>query len=193
MAAKKEDKLERTYNVPLRSGFVNTPKHRRTKKAVSVLKLFVKKHMKTDDILIGQNLNKELWKNGIKNPPHHVKINVTKEDNIAKAELVGFEFKEEKRPEQPVQEENTLKDKLAAKLGVKDEMADKKKDDKPKQEESEKKTEEKKPEATEKTAPVAEKEPKVEKKEKTDEKPKKVETKTENKPTSLTNPKEIKK
>ena len=149
--------------------------------------------MKTDDILIGQNLNRELWKNGIKNPPHHVKITITKEDDVAKAELVGFEFKEEKRPEQPVQEENTLKDKLAAKLGVKDEMADKKKDDKPKKEDPKKKTEEIKPEEPTKTAPNAEKEPKVEKKEKTAEKPKKVETKTENKPISSSKPKEIKK
>ena len=115
----KKEKLERTYNVPLRSGFVNTAKYKRAKKAVNILKEFIKKHMKTDEVKLGQNLNRELWKHGMKNPPHHVKITVTKEDDVAMAELVGFEYNEEKRPEKKVEEETTLKDRLTAKLGGK--------------------------------------------------------------------------
>lgn len=85
--------IERTYNVPLRSGFRNTAKYKKTKKAITTLKEFLSRHMKSDKILIGKNLNQYLWKNGIKNPPHHVKITAIKEDDgTVKAELLGFKY-----------------------------------------------------------------------------------------------------
>ena len=38
-----------------------------------------------------------LWEHGIKNPPHHVKVDAVKDDkNIIKAELTGFVFEERK-------------------------------------------------------------------------------------------------
>ena len=59
--AKKEETaktvLERVYNVPL-----------------------IAKHMKSDNIILGKYVNKELWKHGIKNPPHHIKISAKKDD-----------------------------------------------------------------------------------------------------------------
>lgn len=85
--------IERTYNVPLRIGFRNTARYKKTKKAVTTLREFLAKHMKSDKILIGKNLNKFLWKHGIKNPPHHVKVTVIKEDDgTVKAELLGFKY-----------------------------------------------------------------------------------------------------
>lgn len=82
--------LERTYNVPLRKGFINTPKYKRAKKAVNTLRLFLQKHMKSKDVKIGKYLNLKLWERGIKNPPHHVLVNATKDDKgVVKAELVG--------------------------------------------------------------------------------------------------------
>src|SRR3989338_5592071 len=100
--------LERTYNVPLRRGFISCPHYRRAKKAVAVLRKFLKRHMKADslkDIKIGKYANLEIWKNGIKNPPHHIKVNVKKNDEgIVFAELVGapeerIEIKEELKEE----------------------------------------------------------------------------------------------
>ncbi|MEM4637830.1 MAG: 50S ribosomal protein L31e [Candidatus Woesearchaeota archaeon] len=92
--------IERTYNVPLRSGFRNTAKYKKTKKAITTLKEFLSRHMKSDKILIGKNLNQYLWKNGIKNPPHHVKITVIKEDDgTVKAELLGFKYEHMKKAE----------------------------------------------------------------------------------------------
>ena len=64
--------IERVYNVPLRKGFKLTARYKKTKKAGSVLKEFLSKHMKQPDlnkVYIGKNLNKEIWKHGIKNPP----------------------------------------------------------------------------------------------------------------------------
>ena len=81
---KKEDTtksvLERVYNVPLRKEFLKVANWRRTEKAVTALRQFVAKHMKSDNIILGRYVNNELWKHGIKNPPHHVKISAKKDD-----------------------------------------------------------------------------------------------------------------
>ena len=87
--------LERTYNVPLRRKWVNVPKHRRAKKAVFALREFLKKHMKSDDVKLGKYVNELLWKHGMKNPPHHVKVTAVKDDKgVVKAELEGKTFEE---------------------------------------------------------------------------------------------------
>ncbi|HJN56647.1 MAG: 50S ribosomal protein L31e [Candidatus Woesearchaeota archaeon] len=91
--AKKEEKpktvLERNYNVPLRREFQKAPRWRRAKKAVTALREFVSKHMKSDNVLIGRYANELLWKDGIKNPPHHIKVNAVKDDKgTVKVELV---------------------------------------------------------------------------------------------------------
>lgn len=89
--------IERAYNIPLRKYFRNAPRYKRAKKAVSVLRIFLSKHMKSDNILIGKHLNLHLWSKGIKNPPHHVKVTVTKDDNgVVRAELEGYKIKEAK-------------------------------------------------------------------------------------------------
>ena len=65
MAKKTEDKLtlERVYNVPLRREFMKVPRYRRAKRAVSALKQFIAKHMKAEEIKLGEYVNLELWKN----------------------------------------------------------------------------------------------------------------------------------
>jgi large subunit ribosomal protein L31e len=107
---KKTDKakivLERVYNVPLRREFLKSPKWKRTKKAVRVLREFLMKHMKSSDVKIGKYLNLELWKCGIKNPPHHVKVNVTKDDKgTVRAELFGYPKEEPKEKKEKKAEE----------------------------------------------------------------------------------------
>ena len=112
-----EKTLERTYNVPLRKEFLKVPKYKRAKKAVKALKQFLAKHMKSDNVKIGKYLNDEIWKHGIKNPPHHVELNAVKDkEGLVTAELVGApvvekegEDKEEKKTplkkEEPKKEE----------------------------------------------------------------------------------------
>ena len=102
--AKKETKtttIERTYNVPLRREYLKVANWKRTKKAVSALRQFLAKHMKSEEVKLGKELNEHLWKHGIKNPPHHVKVNVSKDEKgVVKAELFGVkkkEVKEEKK------------------------------------------------------------------------------------------------
>jgi len=100
--------IERVYNIPLRKGFRQTTRYKKTKRAGAVLKEFLSRHMKQPDlskVLIGRNLNIELWKHGIKNPPCQVKVTVIKEDNgDVKAELYGFKYAHKKKAEKEEKE-----------------------------------------------------------------------------------------
>ncbi len=87
---------EKTYNIPLRKEFQKAPKYKRAKKAITALKDFLKRHLKSDDIKIGKHLNEKIWKDGIKNPPHHVKVTAKKDENVIHAELTGYSFEDEK-------------------------------------------------------------------------------------------------
>ncbi len=95
MAEKKEKEerkivLERTYIVPLRREWLKVPKYKRAKKAATALRQFAAKHMKAEIVKIGKYINLELWKHGIKNPPHKVKVICTKDDKgIVFVEMVG--------------------------------------------------------------------------------------------------------
>jgi large subunit ribosomal protein L31e len=107
--------IERVYNVPLRAEFLKVPRYRRAKKAANGLRSFLAKHMKVseDNVKIGKYANLEIWKHGIKNPPHHIKVNVKKDDEgIVRAELVGA-------PEAKVEEKTKIAVKDAKKTEVK--------------------------------------------------------------------------
>ena len=101
------DKLERTYTIPLRREYLKAPKYRRTEKASRALRDFLVKHMKSENIKIGKYLNEFLWMHGMKNPPHHVKVNVAKIEGAVYAELFGKPLKigkEEKKKEEKAEE-----------------------------------------------------------------------------------------
>ena len=72
--------LEREYNVPLRRETLKAPNYKRTNRAVSALRSFVKRHMKSTDVRISKDLNDKMWKDGIKNPPSKVSIKAVKND-----------------------------------------------------------------------------------------------------------------
>ncbi len=150
--AKKETKvkLERSYNIPIRKKTRETAKHKKTPRAIRVVRQFLQKHMKAEDVKLGPKLNLFMWKHGIKNPPHHVKVHAIKEDDVVRAELEGFEYKEAVKSEK-TKEPKTMKEKLEKKLGVKDMPEDE-------PEKVEKKTEETKAE-TKKETPAPEKVP----------------------------------
>lgn len=128
--AKKEDKkekkivLERVYNVPLRKKYQRAPRWKRTKRAVSALREFVMKNMKAKEVKMGKYANLELWKHGIKNPPHHIKVNCRKdEDGIVTAELVGAPEEKLKEPKKKAKKEEEIKVKDA--LGSEEEKIEK--------------------------------------------------------------------
>ncbi|MBI5390166.1 60S ribosomal protein L31 [Candidatus Woesearchaeota archaeon] len=100
--------MERSYVIPLRKEFQKAPPYKRAKKAGYALREFLQHHLKTDKVLIGKYLNLKIWERGIKNPPHHVKVNVIKdEQGVARAELEGHpvipvkKVKQEKKKAEP--------------------------------------------------------------------------------------------
>lgn len=123
MAKKKKEEvkivLERTYNIPLRKEWLKVARYKRAKKAVKAVREFLIKHMKSTEIKVGKYLNLEIWKHGIKNPPHHIKVNATKDDKgLVKAEIVGApkekepeEKKKEKKPKEGEKKEEKKEEK----------------------------------------------------------------------------------
>jgi len=167
---------ERVYNVPLRREYLKAPLYRRAKKAVTALREFVQKHMKSESISLSKDVNENIWKSGMRNPPHHIKIVAKKEkDGKVSVDLA----------DKPKKKAKTLKEtKRQEKL--------KKLDEKKKQEAKEAEEELKEvQEAEKKVSEEAKAEAKEEKKEeahdtkaKVEEKPKADEKKTESEPSN---------
>jgi large subunit ribosomal protein L31e len=160
MAETKE--IKREYNIPLRSYFSKKPKYRRAKVAIKGVISFLKKHMKSEQIKIGPVLNLEIWKHGIKNPPHHIKVVATKDkEGVVKAEMFGHEYVEAKKEEK----KQSIKDRMMEKMGgsqqtvvkkVKEEKAETKTEAKPEVKEETPKAEVKKEEKPVEKKPEAE-------------------------------------
>ena len=88
----KEEKpvLERTYVIPLRKVYQRAPRWKRTPRAVKAVREFIVRHMKADDVKMGKHLNMLLWKDGMKNPPHKVSVDCSKDkEGIVTVEIVG--------------------------------------------------------------------------------------------------------
>lgn len=114
--AKAEKTLERVYNIPLRKEYLKVPYWKRTKKAVVATRQFLQKHLKAKEVKLGTKLNEVLWEKGIKNPPHHIKVTVVKDEKgIVKAELFGYVPKVKEKSIKPAKAitEKTLSEKVA--------------------------------------------------------------------------------
>ena len=70
---------ERIYTVPLGRAWV-APRYRRAEKAVTVLRKFVQRHMKPEEIIIDPSVNEAIWARGIKNPPRKIRVRLSKDD-----------------------------------------------------------------------------------------------------------------
>ncbi len=103
------DQQERTYIIPLRKAILKAPKYRRAKRAMSEIRIFLKRHLKAETVKIGKHLNEHMWNHGMRNPPTKVKINAARdEEGVGYAELFGKPLvlkKEEKKAEEKPKEE----------------------------------------------------------------------------------------
>ena len=160
--------VERTYTIPLRREWLKAPRYRRAKKAVNAVKEFLIKHMKSDDILLGKYLNEEIWKDGMKNPPGKIKVNVLKDDKgVVRAEIFGKKIDTGEKKEEKTSIAGKLKEKITGKKA-----APKKEVKEEKKAKTEKKEEEKPAAKEEKKEAVKEKPKEETAKEVKEEKPK---------------------
>jgi large subunit ribosomal protein L31e len=70
---------ERIYTVPLGRAWV-APRYRRAEKAVTVLRKFVQRHMKPEEMIIDPAVNEAIWARGITNPPRKIRVRLSKDD-----------------------------------------------------------------------------------------------------------------
>jgi large subunit ribosomal protein L31e len=69
---------ERTYTIPLRKVW-GPPRGKRTPRAVRLLRAFVKRHMKVENVEISNEVNEELWARGIRKPPREITVRLVKD------------------------------------------------------------------------------------------------------------------
>ena len=137
-------KLERVYNIPLRKEFLKVANWKRTGKAVKAAREFLMKHMKSETILLGEQLNLKLWENGIRKPPHHVKVTAIKDDDgTVRAELFGFPY--EGKAEEPAKVKNKTEVKKETTPAKEETKVEEKKEGSPAKEKAEKPTAKKAP------------------------------------------------
>ncbi len=90
---KKEEEIteERFYTIPLQKALIRPPK-KRAPRAMSLLKIFITKHMKLEmkvdeeeeaeelpQLIVTQEVNEKIWGRGIEKPPRKIKVRVTKD------------------------------------------------------------------------------------------------------------------
>lgn len=70
---------EQVFTVPLRNA-QDTQRHKRASAAVGIVKDFLKKHLKVNEVKIDSNLNQEIWARGAENPPAKIRVRAIKLD-----------------------------------------------------------------------------------------------------------------
>ncbi len=79
---------ERIYTVPLRKAYWTGTRLRRSNRAVRILREFIERHMKPEELLIQPEVNERIWARGIQKPPRRVRIRATKNsDNLVRVYL----------------------------------------------------------------------------------------------------------
>ncbi len=119
------------YIIPLRKEWLKVPIYKRTRYAVGCIRRFIAKHLKVDDVRIGQELNLELWKRGTRNPPHKVKVSsIVEEKEKERYAIVNLFGKPLRLKEEVKKEKEGILDKLKGAVVKKEEKPEEKKEDK---------------------------------------------------------------
>lgn len=75
-----EENLTRVYTINLGRAWL-TPQYKRTDRVVNIIREFAEKHMKSDEIKLDQDLNRQIWSRGKTNPPRNVRVKMTKDED----------------------------------------------------------------------------------------------------------------
>jgi len=89
-AAPEEEEIidERIYTVPLRMAYWTGSRPHRANRTVRILKQFIERHMKPEELLIQPEVNDKIWARGIQKPPRRLRIRATKNaDNLVRVYL----------------------------------------------------------------------------------------------------------
>lgn len=75
-----EENLTRVYTINLGRAWL-TPEHKRTDRVINMIREFATKHMKSDEIKLEQDLNRQIWARGKTNPPRKVRVKMVKDED----------------------------------------------------------------------------------------------------------------
>ena len=75
-----EDIITRVYTINLGKAWIS-PQHKRTDRVVNMIREFAGKHMKSDEIKLDQDLNRQVWSRGKTNPPRKVRVKMVKDED----------------------------------------------------------------------------------------------------------------
>ncbi len=75
-----EESTTRVYTINLGKAWI-TPQHKRTDRVVNMIREFAEKHMKSNEVKLDQDLNRQLWSRGKTNPPRKVRVKMVKEED----------------------------------------------------------------------------------------------------------------
>ena len=67
------------YVIPLKNAYY-VPRWKRAKKAIKIIRKFVTRHLKVEDVKISNKVNEIVWKRNIKKPPRKIRVKVVKID-----------------------------------------------------------------------------------------------------------------
>jgi large subunit ribosomal protein L31e len=72
---------ERIYVIPLRAATQKAKRKKRTPRAVKTVREFLKRHMKSENVKIGEDLNRKLWERGIERTLPRIRVKAVKQDD----------------------------------------------------------------------------------------------------------------
>jgi large subunit ribosomal protein L31e len=74
------ENLERVYTINLGRAWL-TPQYKRTDRVVNMIREFAQKHMKSDEVKLEQELNRQIWSRGKTNPPRKIRVKMIKDED----------------------------------------------------------------------------------------------------------------
>ncbi len=69
---------ERTYLLPFQKVW-RMPRQARAPKAARMLREYVQRHMKVEEVLLSDEVNQQIWAKGITNPPRKLRVRMVKD------------------------------------------------------------------------------------------------------------------
>jgi large subunit ribosomal protein L31e len=78
---------ERIYTIPLKA-VKKAPRWKRSNRAIALIREYLIKHTKSEYILIDTTINEKVWARGSQKPPSKIRVKVTEEEDIIRAELL---------------------------------------------------------------------------------------------------------
>lgn len=75
--------LERIYTIPLRNAYLKAPRPKRANRAISEIKSFLARHMKSEEekVWLDNPVNEAVWSRGIQKPPRSLRVKAIRFDD----------------------------------------------------------------------------------------------------------------